>query len=468
VAGVLLACLSTAHASHGALPGEQLLVFVSSEGQVSRSFDDVHLPRLRAAAEELGVGVRVIDVAAGAPREVTLTPLLVYQNHRGRSIFQARYVDAGKLVHFIRTSRAIPPESATLGKQRIPVLLEGRSLTAAPVKVTELTGRLPEQHDPETFRRRAEVAIARGLTRFELRREVRLGPSNRMFYMDFHPYLSAAGELSVSVALFSQFNCVEPVYRGSQPVTGRWAAVDRVFSEAAAVLEAEILRQITSSSIGDAFDPLPDSVPVVSWDDLQAGLPKAPAGAESLAAPEIELPLRWSIDPAGGSDSRLVFRFPAPLDRYSGEVASITGGLVLAADRSLRGATGWVEVATASVTMGEQDLDRAIHDKMIHVAEFPASRFRLLRFADGAPALVFGRSSPIVAEGRFTFMGFDIPLEVRGEIEPVIGEDGAPRLRVSATARIRLAEPFEIVGPDGPAPANDTLIFYLNFLMKEE
>ena len=64
-------------------------------------------------------------------------------------------------------------------------------------------------------------------------------------------------------------------------------------------------------------------------------------------------------------------------------------------------------------------------------------------------------------------MGFEIPLEVSGEIEPVIGKDGAPRLRVSVTARIRLADPFKIVGPDGPTPANDTLIFYLNFLMKE-
>ena len=40
-------------------------------------------------------------------------------------------------------------------------------------------------------------------------------------------------------------------------------------------------------------------------------------------------------------------------------------------------------------------------------------------------------------------------------------------LRVSATATLSLANPFGIAGPDGPAPANDTLIFYLNFLMKE-
>ena len=51
------------------LPGEQLLVFVASGGEIARSFDEEHLPQLRAAAEELGVGVRVIDVAGGAPGE---------------------------------------------------------------------------------------------------------------------------------------------------------------------------------------------------------------------------------------------------------------------------------------------------------------------------------------------------------------------------------------------------------------
>lgn len=465
---VLVACLGIAGLGNAAPPAEQILVFVASEGEIARNFAAEHLPGLRSAAEKLGIGVRVIDVAGGAPRQVTLTPLIVYQNHRGRSVFQARYMDPGKLVHFIRTSRVVPLENADLQKKRIAVLADGRSLTAAPIKVTGLTGHPPADLSPVSFRRRAETAIVDGFSRLELRRSVRIGPSNRLFYMDYHPFLSADGELSVSLALFSQFNCVEPVFRRfDDPITGPWEEADRIFAEAAAVLEAEMLRQISSSPIGDAFEPVPSAVPVVSWEDLQAGLPAAPEGAQAGAVEAIELPTRWSIETAEDSEPRLIFRFAAPLDRYTGEVLSISGGLTLSEDRSLRNATGWVEARAASVTMGEPDLDRAIHDKMIRVAEFPTSRFELLRFADDAPVLAFGKLSPIVAEGRFMMLGFEVPLEVTGQIEPIIGKDGAPRLRVSATATLSLANPFGIAGPDGPAPANDTLIFYLNFLMKE-
>ena len=141
--------------------------------------------------------------------------------------------------------------------------------------------------------------------------------------------------------------------------------------------------------------------------------------------------------------------------------------MALGQDRSLDDATGWVETATGSVTMGEVDLDREIHDTMIHVAEFPTSRFTLGAFDPGGPPLALGRPSPISARGTFTLMGLKIPLQVTGEIEPIIGKDGAPRLSVSVTARIRLMDPFNIAGPEGPAPANDTLVFYLNFVMKE-
>ena len=202
--------------------------------------------------------------------------------------------------------------------------------------------------------------------------------------MDFYPYLSAEGELYVSAALFSQFDCIKPVFvRSEDPIHGPWAEADSVLARAAASLESEILNQITGSTIGDAFDPLPDSVPVVAWKELGLELPASPRETSTIVTSEIVLPRRWTIEPPADEDPRLVFRFPAPLERYFGEVRSLSGELVLGQDRSLDDAAGWVETATASVTMGEVDLDRAIHDTMIHVAEFPTSRFTLGAFDPG-------------------------------------------------------------------------------------
>ena len=90
----------------------------------------------------------------------------------------------------------------------------------------------------------------------------------------------------------------------------------------------------------------------------------------------------------------------------------------------------------------------------------------LREMAAATPPLAFGRPSLFVAGGTFILKGLSIPIEVRGEIEPVIGEDGAPRLSVSASYQIRLSNPFNIPGPDGPAVAADTLVFFLDFLLK--
>ncbi|MEM7350935.1 MAG: hypothetical protein AAF657_09030 [Acidobacteriota bacterium] len=452
-------------------PGEQLVIFVSSEDESSAAtaFAEEHLPRLRAAAAELGLASQVVDLGRGAPPEVTLTPLIVYQDDRGRSLFQARYADTGKLQHFIRTSRAIPPTAAAQRRNNAAVLSQGRARTVAPIKLTALTGYLSDGHDAEAFHARAEAAIFAGFERFEQLAEIEVGASNRLFYMNFHPYRSAAGELLISLALFSQFNCIEPVFeRFEAPVSGPWEEAEQVFAEAAAVLEAEVLRQISSSPIGDGFQPVPAAVPVVAWGDLGLALPPARARRADEQLADIELPVRWRIEaPVADAGPRLVFRFPAPLERYSGEVRDLSGELILAEDRSLAGAGGWLEVATDSVTMGETTLDEAIHEKMIRVLDFPASRFDLESVEDGTPPLTFGRPVPIVAHGRFSLLGLTIPVEVKGEVEPIIGADDAPRLQVRATYSIRLSKPFGIEGPDGPAPANDTLVFHLNFTMRE-
>ena len=62
-------------------------------------------------------------------------------------------------------------------------------------------------------------------------------------------------------------------------------------------------------------------------------------------------------------------------------------------------------------------------------------------------------------------MALRVPMDVRAQIEPVIGDDGQPRLWVRASSTLRINDPFELEGPDGPSPARDTLLFNLDFMM---
>ena len=148
---------------------------------------------------------------------------------------------------------------------------------SAPIKITPLTGTIPGRHDEKAFHERARRAILSGFKRFRLERRVAAGPSDPSFYMDFHPYRDPAGKLLVSTAVYSGFNCVEPVYRGfDEPVAGDFAQMDDVFARAAKMLEDQVAQLSVSSQAGDAFDPVAGDTPAKSWEELGLALPPAP------------------------------------------------------------------------------------------------------------------------------------------------------------------------------------------------
>ncbi len=452
---------------------ESLVIFTQpdAESPISRHFEAELLPELKATAEQLGVPLKILDARKGAPEEVRITPLLIHQSPNGRSFFQGRYADPGKVAHFVRTSRAVPATSEVLTKTDIAVWSQGRSRVYSPLKITDLAGELPQSFDAEAFKQRATQAMASGFEHFTWVDRIELGPTDRAFYMDLYPYRSEGGKLFISLALFSQFNCIDPVFtQFDDPVSGSFDRLDEVFARAGRRLEQAVAQQVQGSEIGDGFDPIPESVAVASWPSLGLELPERSTAADSAAAVgSIEdLPRAWRIAPAEKNEPRLIFRFPAPLERYSGEVGELAGSLTLGDGSSLQGAEGWIRADTGSVTMGEPSLDQAIHKKMIHVARFPESRFTLKEVMPETENLAFGRAARLQATGTFELMGQKVDLQVRGDVEPVFTEAGEPRLRVRAAFEIRLASPFGIAGPDGPAPANDTLKLYLDFMMEED
>ena len=301
---------------------------------------------------------------------------------------------------------------------------------------------------------------------FRSEARVEMGRADRTFYLDLYPYRSADGKLFVTPAVYSQFNCHEPVYSGSgKAVEGRWSDYGAAFSAAARAMADEIQRQIRESKAGDGFDAVPASAPVVTWASLGLALPPA-LDSSRESATTASLAQRWVVEQPSDPDSEpiLQFKFPAPLDNYTGTARDVSGELVLGDGYALQGARGFVKVAAASVTMGEPGLDDTVR-KAISLSAFPDARFELGSVAGDTAPLVFGKTGQILATGTFTMKGIQIPLEVRAEIEPVVADDGGARLAVTASFNIRLKKPFGIDGPDGPAPANDTLEFFLSFTM---
>ena len=131
------------------------------------------------------------------------------------------------------------------------------------------------------FHKQAKAAVESAMQHFEVIPTFDLGPTDRRFYIDFHPYASADGKLFISTKIFSQFSCIDPIFVSNTATEGTMQSLDLAFAEAAKMLENEITNQYQHSSIGDAFDPVPANTPEVSWKKLGLKLPKAPKNENS-------------------------------------------------------------------------------------------------------------------------------------------------------------------------------------------
>ena len=466
---LLFAVILLPHTALHATKFEQLIVFVQPDASlVAKDFQKRRLPEIRKTAAAMGVSVHVVEAAKGSPEEVRLTPLMVFQNHRGRSIYQGRTTTPQRLRNFIRTSRFVPQGKELNQRENIPIWQEGRSRIWAPLKVAPVSGTRPKGYDHNVFVAQALKNINAGFEKFQTRKLAELGRADRGFYMDFNPWRSQDGSLYLTVVLFSQFDCKEPVF--SKKLLGPWEEYQSLFRQAAAVLEDAVARIIQDPESGDSFDPIKSGVLQKSWEDIGLSLPPAPEVKSARPNLSAKPSKDWVLAKSGPDDPPMIqFRFPAPLDNYAGEVTAAKGEFSLAENLIVDGATGFIEIDTGnSITMGDPRLDEALGGSMLlYTKKFPTAKFVVKTITSDGRPIAYGHLTPAAVAGTFTLKGKSISLSTKTEFEPVIGADGKPRLLIRGAFEIDLRT-FNIEGADGPAPARHNLLLDLNFVLKEK
>lgn len=446
--------------------GEELVVFTSTKNKILLDADIKVLEKL---AFSMDMELKLVDADQGAPPEVSFTPSIVFQNSEGRSFFYGRYKNDARLKNFIRTSRMVHKESIENTKHDILVWKIGRASITAPLKLTDLSGSLPEGFDQETFKQEATQYISKGITPFKQEATYKQSPTSRSFYFNLYPYLDDEKCLSISAEIFSQYNCVKPVFQQYAPtlVKGAWKNRASLFEQAGNIIKEKIKEKIKNSTIGDAFAPIESTTPVKTWDALNLSLPSKDKEEKNKIDTAVDIPRKWTVDmPDNLVDPIIIFSFLPPLDSYAGEVKQLKGTLELDEKGGLKNAIGNFDVQISDVTMGAEDFDYEVQNKMLKMGIFPNSSFIFEQITGGEKALVLGNANDIRVKGRFKMLGITIPLEVPARIEPVLNTEGEIRLQVNTAFQLPLFDAFKVLGPDGPSPAKDTLQFYMKFYLK--
>lgn len=430
--------------------GESLVLF-TQEGDEALSIP--LREQLRAYAQTNNMTFIQKDASEGVPSSITATPALVFQSPRGRALFGGRITEWSAIQNFIRTarSRSVPPEAATPGT--LLARQEGRQTVGFPLKWTDWQGQQPPGNWKDDLMTELEQ-----LLKAPPSDAATLLPTDRRFYLDVHPY-GTGDSVFLSLAVFSQFDCIHPIYENfGAPLKGTTAEKPALLAAAASQLKTVIQQRWADTGAGDALFPLAASVPVRNYETLGLRLPEMPASAEgeaSLTSASVK-DLQWNNPTALGADQPLLqFNFPSPLERYAGEVPALKGQL------AYRGGaiSGEFIAKLKTLTMGMAELDAKVLKQYLNVRRYSEARFS---FAPQAVTLSWDQDNSMPITGQLEFLGQEIPLTVATTLRPTSDNQG---VSVDVEFELNIARPFGLPGPDGPTYAKEHLQFRMAFQM---
>lgn len=441
---------------------EQLILFSQKE---DTHFVKNTLPKIKEYCIEKGIELIEKDVEKGTPESIVSTPAIVYQNYRGRSIYSSRYAEFTTIKNFIRTARVVPQTESQNCIDDVLVWKNGQTKIAGKLKITNLKGNIPKEFSSTAFKSKITQSLTNGMTDFDFENQVCLLKTDRLFYLDIHPYQSREGQLFLSMEMYSKFSCKTPVFsKMIEPVSGNFENFEELAAEVGFIFQQEIYRQMKTSEIGDAFSTISNNTPIVTWGSLGLALPDRPKSTVDLVSIPNDFPTEWLFKSGIDEETPIVqFRFMEPLDRYVGEIRKIKGELTLSDKQVLQ--SGSFEADMQSLTMGMEDFDKNVLTKYIKAFKFPKSFFSFSNDLSESP-LQWGETTFLKVSGTFELMKKEKEVEVAAQITPVISEEGAILLQVSASFSLNIVDDFGIKGSDGPNPARKTMLFDLNFLMK--
>ena len=262
----------------------ELLVFTRPDfSDLDAHFRARDLPRIREACKAMDVPVKLVDARMATPPEITITPCLVYQNYKGRSIYEGRYKDIERITDFVKTARANPyPKTKRLWKNTL-IWNHERTRVIMPLSMEYLGGIPPEGFDQDKFLKLSKAHMAHGFARLYYRAELLTHACDRIFPVHVTPTRDITGNLIVTAELYSQYDLQTPLFRTSEPYEGPWWNRKCVLARLAQKLESQLIIALRTRRTGDGFDVMRKYTRVCSWHQMKLDLP-APPGTAGLAA----------------------------------------------------------------------------------------------------------------------------------------------------------------------------------------
>lgn len=449
-----------------ALKAQTETVIIFHQGERETDFTQKKLSELSLYLQAMSVPVVVVDIQKqGAVAEVAHTPAILYQNQQGTYSYKGRYTEFGKVENFIRTSRVISPLKAEYHTTNKPLMTEGKMQLLLELKISPLQGKLI---DTVGFHQKMMDVITKTLNkeRFKLAPDLLVRDNFVKFYFDFHPFLADDGKLYVSYALFSHYDCINPIFVSNSSDLKGESHQEKAIAQATKAMADFLKKNLKNSQLGDALTPVAASVAVKTWGELGVNL--SPVVDKVQSVYDINIYSDWVYAQSRIPNApALAFHFAPPAQQYAGEVKEIKGWLQLGENGQWAGTKGEFVVATHSVTMGLKELDQVIYNKLLQADSFPEAKLIIKNIKTNSLRPQLGESQNLEMQADLYLKNSIIPLTAVVQADCYLDEHKSAKIGFKAQfVAPTLHKTLNIEVPTAPEAEKGNMIFNANIEMR--
>ncbi len=448
----------------------ELIVFLGDKDKGSIDLKS-KLKDIKKIAKQKKITVKIIKSSNSLPKKIKFLPSLYFQNYKGRSLYLGRYNNFEKIKKFLQAAKyVLAPDDKIQIKDALLIEKENFNVFVR-LKITELSGTIPSDFDSKAFQKKLSSQLIPLFNEIVSKNKAIQETGDRTFYFDIYPWRGKDNKLVLNLAIFSQFDCHNPVYKTSSPLSGNFDNPEKLLFDVAKTFESELNNVLKNSTDGDAINFDLKGINRVSWEELGLHLPKKNLNNTEVDLSQIKLTRKWVYIKKKSDKNKpaaVFFNFPAPLEHYSGEVRESAAYIVLSEDLKFENVSGKGKVKTRSLAMGSSLLNSSARGE-IDARDFPDSKLEIkkLNFIDPETGnLKLGNISTIQGEGIFYLKDKSVPVKLLGEVGFILGNNLEGRLFLNFKYRVNTKKAFGISGPDDSTRANDFMDF--NILMEME
>ena len=442
----LLSLLTVFTIFSSALAGdEKLVIFVNEDGSKVASDFQVQLPKIKEMATSMNLDVVLIDAKSGVPLDVGALPAIYLYDGNQVLYYKGQYTATDRLKAFLQNAKRFDFDVKNQWLESVMVAEFERFTKVTRLKVTDL--KYEGQNEAEEIGEPLKNALAQ-TANFAFHDKYMVHKQSKIHYLDLYPYKAKNGIYYINTAIYSQHNCVEPLFKSTEPFSGK--DIVQLGQEIGSWYANYELELYQNTENGDGLEVIED-LPVKSWPTLGFPLKKE---VDITKLPTIEFPQGTKYFQPSRNERPVVFTFSPPLSNYNGSASTIYGALVYR-DNSLTGEFG---VVLRSIAMGDDLLDESVKGHQLQTSKYPIATFQFkenLEIKSGQEFLV---------NGELAFMG--MKNQQKAKVTLFKNQDSDDWI-LEASLQIDISPFPSLERPDGQAPLNHTVYVSVVSALKE-